>query len=53
MITLTRIDELRRFCDEEGRTFDDLMLVGQAPLSADVDLLKAQADMGIDVVDRV
>ena len=46
-----RLDTLRRFCDEEGRVFDDLMLVGQAPLSADADLLKAQADMGIDVVD--
>ena len=25
--------------------------MGQAPLSADADLLKAQTDMGIDVVD--
>jgi probable F420-dependent oxidoreductase len=46
-----RLDTLRRFCDEEGRPFEDLLLVGQAPLNIDADVLKAQADMGIDIVD--
>jgi probable F420-dependent oxidoreductase len=46
-----RLDTLRGFCDDEGRSFDDLLLVGQAPLSVDADILRAQADMGIDIVD--
>ncbi|MHB8463392.1 MAG: TIGR03619 family F420-dependent LLM class oxidoreductase [Acidimicrobiales bacterium] len=46
-----RLDTLRRFCDEEGRSFDDLMLVSQCTPDDSVDSLKRQADLGIDIVD--
>jgi len=46
-----RVDTLARFCDEEGRSIDDLLLVGQAFLGISPESLRAQADLGIDVVD--
>jgi probable F420-dependent oxidoreductase len=46
-----RLDTLSRFCEEEGRSRDDLLLVGQGFLGAPADSLKAQADLGVDVVD--
>ena len=46
-----RIDTLGRFCEEEGRKLDDLLLVGQAFLGVKPDVLRAQADLGIDLVD--
>jgi probable F420-dependent oxidoreductase len=46
-----RMDTLSRFCEEEGRSVDDLLLVGQAFLGQPVESLRAQADLGIDVID--
>jgi len=46
-----RLDKLRHFCAEEGRNFDDLLLIGQAGPQDTPDTLKAQADQGIDMVD--
>jgi probable F420-dependent oxidoreductase len=46
-----RLDVLRRFCAEEGRAFDDLLLVSQCTPDESVDSLKRQADLGIDIVD--
>jgi probable F420-dependent oxidoreductase len=46
-----RLEMLSRFCEEEGRSLDDLLLVGQAFLGQPADSLKAQADLGVDVVD--
>jgi probable F420-dependent oxidoreductase len=46
-----RLVRLRQFCEEEGRSFDDLLLVSQCMPGDTVDSLKAQADLGIDVVD--
>ena len=46
-----RLEQLRRFCDEEGRAFDDLVLVSQCTPADTVDSLKEQAALGIDVVD--
>src|SRR5207302_10672596 len=46
-----RIDTLGRFCEEEGRSADDLLLVGQAFLGGPPEQFKIQADLGIDVVD--
>jgi probable F420-dependent oxidoreductase len=46
-----RLEQLRRFCDEEGRDFDDLMLISQCTPADTADGLKEQADHGIDVVD--
>src|SRR5436305_9425440 len=46
-----RIDTLTRFCQEEGRSIDDLLLVSQAFLGISPESLRAQADLGIDVVD--
>jgi alkanesulfonate monooxygenase SsuD/methylene tetrahydromethanopterin reductase-like flavin-dependent oxidoreductase (luciferase family) len=46
-----RIQLLARFCEEEGRTLDDLLLVSQAFLGEPVDRLEAQAELGVDVVD--
>ena len=46
-----RMDTLKRFCEEEGRSFEDLLLVGQAFLGASAESLRAQADLGIDVID--
>src|SRR3954468_15205835 len=46
-----RMDTLTRFCEEEGRSIDDLLLVGQAFLGQSADSLKAQADLGVDVID--
>ena len=45
------MDTLSRFCEEEGRAFDDLLLVGQGFLGMPADALRAQADLGIHVVD--
>jgi probable F420-dependent oxidoreductase len=46
-----RLQRLRQFCDDEGRNFDDLLLVSQCTAADTVDSLKAQADLGIDIVD--
>ena len=46
-----RLGTLRRMCEEEGRSYDDLLLVNQALLTVTADELKAQADLGIDTVD--
>src|SRR5438105_6801862 len=46
-----RLDTLARFSDEEGRSLDDLLLVGQGFLGMPPDALRAQADLGVDVVD--
>jgi probable F420-dependent oxidoreductase len=46
-----RIGRLRQLCEEAGRKFDDLMLVSQCTPADTVDSLKAQADLGIDIVD--
>ncbi|HKN40405.1 MAG TPA: LLM class flavin-dependent oxidoreductase, partial [Acidimicrobiia bacterium] len=46
-----RLDTLRRFCDEEGRNFDDLLLVGQGFLGQSADSLRQQAELGIHVCD--
>jgi hypothetical protein len=45
------MDTLTRFCEEEGRSIDDLLLVGQGFLGMPADALRTQADLGIDVVD--
>ena len=46
-----RLETLAQFCKEEGRSLDDLLLVSQASLRTDADGLKAQADLGVDVID--
>jgi probable F420-dependent oxidoreductase len=46
-----RIGTLRRFCEEEGRAFDELLLVGQCQPGDSVDSLKRQADLGVAVAD--
>jgi probable F420-dependent oxidoreductase len=46
-----RIDTLSRFCEEEGRSIDDLTLVGQAFLGEKPENIQRQADLGVDIVD--
>jgi probable F420-dependent oxidoreductase len=46
-----RLDQLRRFCDEEDRDFDDLLLVSQCLADDPVASLERQAELGIDIVD--
>src|SRR5437764_12187489 len=46
-----RMDTLARFCEAEGRSIGDLLLVGQAFLGQSVESLRAQADLGVDVID--
>ncbi len=46
-----RLEQLRRFCDEEGRDFDDLLLVSQCLPEDTVASLERQAELGIDIVD--
>jgi hypothetical protein len=46
-----RLDTLARFREEEGRSIDDLLLVSQAFLGISPESLRAQAGLGIDVVD--
>ena len=46
-----RLDQLRRFCDEEGRDFDELLLVSQCTPDDSVESLQHQAELGIDIVD--
>jgi alkanesulfonate monooxygenase SsuD/methylene tetrahydromethanopterin reductase-like flavin-dependent oxidoreductase (luciferase family) len=46
-----RLSRLRQLCEEEERSFDDLLLVGQCSPADPVDSLKAQAALGIDIVD--
>jgi probable F420-dependent oxidoreductase len=46
-----RLDTLTRFCEEEKRNIDDLLLVGQAFLGEKPEALERQAELGIDVVD--
>ena len=46
-----RIDTLTRFCEEESRSIDDLLLVSQAFLGEKPEALQQQAELGVDVVD--
>jgi alkanesulfonate monooxygenase SsuD/methylene tetrahydromethanopterin reductase-like flavin-dependent oxidoreductase (luciferase family) len=46
-----RISRLKEFCSEEGRAFDDLLLVSQCTPADTAESLKEQADLGIDIVD--
>ena len=46
-----RLTQLRRFCDDEGRDFDDLLLVSQCTTADTVETLTEQAEYGIDIVD--
>jgi probable F420-dependent oxidoreductase len=46
-----RVDTLRRFCDEAGRNFDDLILLGQCGIADDAARVQIQADLGIDICD--
>ena len=46
-----RLDTLARCCEEEGRSIDDLLLVGQGFLGMPADALRRQAELGIDVCD--
>ncbi len=46
-----RLEQLRRFCDEEGRDFDDLLLVSQCLPEDTAASLTRQAELGIDIVD--
>src|SRR5438105_2526534 len=48
-----RLDTLARYCEEEGRSLDDLLLVGQASLGEELESLRRQAELGIDVCDLV
>jgi probable F420-dependent oxidoreductase len=51
MAVKERLDTLARFCEEEGRTIDDLLLVGQGFLGMPADALRRQAELGIDICD--
>jgi alkanesulfonate monooxygenase SsuD/methylene tetrahydromethanopterin reductase-like flavin-dependent oxidoreductase (luciferase family) len=46
-----RLETLRRFCDEEGRSFEDLLLVSQCTTGDSIESLERQAELGIDIVD--
>jgi probable F420-dependent oxidoreductase len=46
-----RIDTLSRFCEEEGRSIDDLLLVSQLFLGEKPEAIQRQADLGVDVID--
>ncbi len=46
-----RLETLKRFCAEAGRSYDDLLLVSQCRPDVAPDALRAQADLGVDVVD--
>src|SRR5581483_10155671 len=46
-----RLETLRRFCDEVGRSYDDLLLVSQCTPDDTVETLRRQAELGIDIVD--
>jgi len=46
-----RLEQLRRFCDEENRDYDELLLVSQCMRDDTVESLQHQADLGIDIVD--
>ena len=46
-----RIDKLRRYCDEAGRDFDDLLLVGQCAINAKPEQVEFQATLGVDICD--
>jgi probable F420-dependent oxidoreductase len=46
-----RLDQLRRFCDDEGRDYDDLLLVSQCLPTDSAESLAHQAELGIDIVD--
>jgi probable F420-dependent oxidoreductase len=45
------LDRLRRICDEEGRAYDDLLLVGSAPLSAGAEFFDLLAGAGVAMCD--
>ena len=46
-----RLEKLRSYCEEEGRSFEALLLVGQAPLDSPVGYLDILAEAGVDTVD--
>jgi len=46
-----RLDRLRQICEEEGRAFDDLLLVSQCTPADTADSLRRQAELGVDIVD--
>ncbi len=46
-----RLDQLKRFCDEAGRDYDELLLVSQCVPEDSVESLQHQAELGIDIVD--
>ena len=46
-----RLDQLKRFCDEEGRDYGELLLVSQCVPEDSVESLQHQADLGVDIVD--
>jgi probable F420-dependent oxidoreductase len=46
-----RIDLLHRYCDEAGRDFDDLILIGQCAINDTVDRVEFQAKLGVDICD--
>ena len=46
-----RIDTLSRFCAEEGRSIDDLLLVSQLFLGEKAEAIQRQADLGVDIID--
>ncbi|HLY81590.1 MAG TPA: LLM class flavin-dependent oxidoreductase [Acidimicrobiales bacterium] len=45
------LDRLRRICDEEGRNFDELVIVGSGPLSADEGFFDVLAEGGVAMCD--
>jgi probable F420-dependent oxidoreductase len=46
-----RIDTLRRYCDEAGRDFDDLLLLGQCGITDKPERVEFQAKLGVDICD--
>jgi alkanesulfonate monooxygenase SsuD/methylene tetrahydromethanopterin reductase-like flavin-dependent oxidoreductase (luciferase family) len=47
----TSLDALRRACDDVGRDYDELLLVGNAPLGAPRSHLDLLAEAGLHMVD--
>ena len=46
-----RFDVLRRCCDDAGRNFDDLLLVGSCGITDTAERVQTQADLGVDICD--
>jgi probable F420-dependent oxidoreductase len=46
-----RMETLARFCEEEGRSTDDLLLVSQLFLGQKPEAIQEQVDLGVDVID--